>query len=174
MMWSISSSITIMRCSSATPLPDRCSIVYHPLRSRPFSSDTHPSAPAAGRRGGDGSITCGDWARVRTAGAIANVVPALMNSRRFISPPKDCFLAFPHPFHRFFERLVLHAVFDMAGILDPNVLIRVPFRLQCFGHPIARAAFWMFVEPRHRERGGRPGTLSDDSAQLRIKLPLPA
>ena len=46
--------------------------MYHPLRSRPFSSDTHPSAPAAGRRGGAGSITCGDWARVRTAGAIAN------------------------------------------------------------------------------------------------------
>jgi hypothetical protein len=40
-------------------------------RSRPFSSDTHPSAPAAGRRGGAGSITCDDWARVRTVGAIA-------------------------------------------------------------------------------------------------------
>src|SRR6478672_8836613 len=109
MMWSISSSIRIIRCSSATPLPDRWSIVYHPLRSRPFSSDTHPSAPAAGRRGGAGSITCGDWARVRTAGAIANVVPALMNSRRFISPPNDCLLAFPHPVHRFFKRLALNA-----------------------------------------------------------------
>src|SRR3954465_11326081 len=138
MMWSISSSITIMRCSSATPLPDRWSIVYHPLRSRPFSSDTHPSAPAAGRRGGAGSITCGDWARARIAGAIANAEPALMNSRRFISPPHDCLLAFPHPFHRFFKRLALHAAFDMTGILGPDVLICVLVRLQRFGHPIAR------------------------------------
>src|SRR3954469_24178150 len=136
MMWSISSSIRIIRCSSATPLPERWSIVYHPLRSRPFSSDTHPSAPAAGRRGGAGSITCGDWARVRIAGAIANVVPALMNSRRFISPPKDCLLAFPHPFHRCFERLALYAAFDRNGLSGADALIRVPVRLQFFVRPI--------------------------------------
>src|SRR6187399_155227 len=138
MMWSISSSIRIIRCSSATPLPDRWSIVYHPLKSRPFSRDTHPSAPAAGRRGGAGSITCGDWAPGRIAGANANVVPALRNARRFISPPNDCSLAFPYPFHRFFKRLALHTAFDMAGILRPDVLIHVPFRLQGFGHAIVR------------------------------------
>src|SRR6478735_7261261 len=160
MMWSISSSIRIIRCSSATPLPDRWSIVYHPLRSRPFSSDTHPSAPAAGRRGGAGSITCGDWAQVEIAGAIATVVPALMKSRRFISPPNACLLAFPYPFHRFFKRLALHAAFDMTGILGPDVLIRVPFRLQCFGHPIVGERPMRYVSSAERKPLSRDPTSS--------------
>jgi hypothetical protein len=34
--------------ASATALPYFCSIEYQPVRSRPFNSETHPSAPAPG------------------------------------------------------------------------------------------------------------------------------
>src|SRR5271156_4337201 len=82
-MCSIPSSIaTICRCS-ATPLPDFCSIVYQPLRSRPLNREIHPSAPAGGS-GDEDTIASARLRGSNNNGLPTIGTPTLMKSLRLM------------------------------------------------------------------------------------------
>src|ERR1700722_12802951 len=90
----------------ATSLPDFSSMVYQPVKSRPLSSDTQPSAPACGKALEDVEL-CAKPLCGSQSGLAAMDTPAFTKFRRLIMLFPSCFCSLrkrvplhPAPFYR--------------------------------------------------------------------------